>query len=144
MLQWPAQLLAHTFGRTPAQGAEVAAFAATSPALSPDKPVPLFLHDCKPKEPSVRAAVCHSVCVQPHSACMQGRHVAHRCARTLIFVIRCLTGAGTRQAAGSRPVDRKLQGSGLDGRVTAAVTEHACGLMLTALRAALQRAVCPC
>lgn len=38
------------------QGAKVAVYAATSPTLSADQPVPLFLHHCKPLKPSVSAA----------------------------------------------------------------------------------------
>jgi hypothetical protein len=36
------------------QGAQVAVYAATSPLLATQQPVPLFLHDCKPRTPAVR------------------------------------------------------------------------------------------
>eukprot|EP00878_Enallax_costatus_P037324 GHUV01042148.1.p1 GENE.GHUV01042148.1~~GHUV01042148.1.p1 ORF type:complete len:189 (+),score=56.45 GHUV01042148.1:391-957(+) len=47
-VSWVLQKVVPLIGRTSQQGADVAVFAATSPSLSADKPVPLFLHDCKP------------------------------------------------------------------------------------------------
>jgi hypothetical protein len=62
------------------QGAEVAVFAATSPTLSAAGPVPLFLHDCKPMEPSVRSGEAGTGWVAqdtgwpwPHDVCLNPR-----------------------------------------------------------------------
>uniref|UniRef100_A0A383WIR5 Uncharacterized protein n=1 Tax=Tetradesmus obliquus TaxID=3088 RepID=A0A383WIR5_TETOB len=47
-----ATALAPSIARTPAEGAEVAVYAATSSELSAERPVPLFLHDCKATPPA--------------------------------------------------------------------------------------------
>ncbi|KAF6263641.1 NAD(P)-binding protein [Scenedesmus sp. NREL 46B-D3] len=43
---------APSIARTPAEGAQVAVYAATSPSLDTQQPAPLFLHDCKPMPPA--------------------------------------------------------------------------------------------
>eukprot|EP00879_Flechtneria_rotunda_P013838 GHRR01014454.1.p1 GENE.GHRR01014454.1~~GHRR01014454.1.p1 ORF type:complete len:234 (+),score=64.77 GHRR01014454.1:470-1171(+) len=50
-LAWLFCTFAPFLARTPAEGAKVAVFAATTDLLSADRPVPLLLHDCKPMAP---------------------------------------------------------------------------------------------
>eukprot|EP00775_Hariotina_reticulata_P010478 gene10478-10637_t len=49
--------LASLVAKTPAEGARVVVYAASSPDLSDAAPVPLLLHNCKPLQPSVSSTV---------------------------------------------------------------------------------------